>query len=261
MQVHEDLATWRARRPTRPRPRCATQSSRGARATRCSPPGNSQLAFVHTLVHETDGVAVERHGGVPHGRVRRRGPGPPRRVPTLDPRAHRRTGPPAAGALRRRGSAIPRRSATATPGSSRPPLDLCCLGIGENGHLAFNDPPVADFEDPRDVKVVGSMPPAGCSRWAKGTSGASRTCPTHAITVTIPALFRACQVLAVVPEARKAVPVHAALTGPIRDVVPGVGLRTAAARRSPPRRRVPGCCCGLRTRCRLEPTGTSAGCA
>ena len=34
------------------------------------------------------------------------------------------------------------------------PLDLCCLGIGENGHLAFNDPPVADFDDPLDVKVV-----------------------------------------------------------------------------------------------------------
>jgi len=34
------------------------------------------------------------------------------------------------------------------------PLDLCVMGIGENGHLAFNDPPVADFADPRDVKVV-----------------------------------------------------------------------------------------------------------
>src|SRR6478609_6555751 len=34
------------------------------------------------------------------------------------------------------------------------PLDLCCLGIGENGHLAFNDPPVADFDDPLDVKVA-----------------------------------------------------------------------------------------------------------
>src|SRR5436309_12002746 len=34
------------------------------------------------------------------------------------------------------------------------PLDLCCAGIGENGHLAFNDPPVADFDDPRDVKSV-----------------------------------------------------------------------------------------------------------
>jgi glucosamine-6-phosphate deaminase len=33
-------------------------------------------------------------------------------------------------------------------------LDLCCLGIGENGHLAFNDPPVADFDDPLDVKVA-----------------------------------------------------------------------------------------------------------
>ena len=34
------------------------------------------------------------------------------------------------------------------------PLDLCCLGIGENGHLAFNDPPVADFDDPQTVKIV-----------------------------------------------------------------------------------------------------------
>ncbi|HZP31152.1 MAG TPA: 6-phosphogluconolactonase, partial [Acidimicrobiia bacterium] len=34
------------------------------------------------------------------------------------------------------------------------PLDVCCLGIGENGHLAFNDPPVADFHDPLDVKLV-----------------------------------------------------------------------------------------------------------
>ncbi len=56
--------------------------------------------------------------------------------------------------------------ATATPATPTPrraryadllrahPLDLCCLGIGENGHLAFNDPPVADFDDPLDVKVV-----------------------------------------------------------------------------------------------------------
>ena len=42
------------------------------------------------------------------------------------------------------------------------PLDLCCLGIGENGHLAFNDPPVADFADPLDVKVVELD--AGCRR-------------------------------------------------------------------------------------------------
>src|SRR5947208_1418069 len=34
------------------------------------------------------------------------------------------------------------------------PLDLCCLGVGENGHLAFNDPPFADFDDPVDVKVI-----------------------------------------------------------------------------------------------------------
>ncbi len=49
----------------------------------------------------------------------------------------------------------PTSSAGATPICWRSyPLDLCCLGIGENGHLAFNDPPVADFDDPLDVKVV-----------------------------------------------------------------------------------------------------------
>ena len=55
------------------------------------------------------------------------------------------------------------RSASATPGCCAcHPLDLCCLGIGENGHLAFNDPPVADFDDPADVKVVELD--AGCRR-------------------------------------------------------------------------------------------------
>ncbi len=34
------------------------------------------------------------------------------------------------------------------------PIDIVCLGIGVNGHIAFNDPPVADFDDPEDVKIV-----------------------------------------------------------------------------------------------------------
>ena len=89
----------------------------------------------------------------------------------------------------------------------RHPLDLCCLGIGENGHLAFNDPPVADFDDPLDVKVVELD--AACRRQQvnEGHFAGLDDVPTHAITVTIPALLRAGRVLAVVPEARKAEPV------------------------------------------------------
>ena len=76
------------------------------------------------------------------------------------------------------------------------PLDLCCLGIGENGHLAFNDPPVADFDDPLDVKVVELDAPAANSRSTRAISPTCASVPTHAITVTIPALLRASASLA-----------------------------------------------------------------
>ncbi len=100
------------------------------------------------------------------------------------------------------------------------PLDLCCLGIGENGHLAFNDPPVADFEDPLDVKVVTLDD--GCRRQQvnEGHFPTVGEVPAEAMTVTIPALLRAGRVLAMVPEARKAEPVRAALEGPIGTACP-----------------------------------------
>ncbi len=100
------------------------------------------------------------------------------------------------------------------------PLDLCCLGIGENGHLAFNDPPVADFDDPEDVKVVTLD--AACRRQqvGEGHFDTLDDVPDQAMTVTIPALLRAARVLAVVPEARKAEPVAAALEGPVTVACP-----------------------------------------
>jgi glucosamine-6-phosphate deaminase len=106
------------------------------------------------------------------------------------------------------------------------PLDLCCLGIGENGHLAFNDPPVADFDDPLDVKVVELEAACRQQQVNEGHFPDVASVPSHAITVTIPALLRAQQVLAVVPEARKAEPVRAALTGPISTSCPASALRT-----------------------------------
>jgi glucosamine-6-phosphate deaminase len=106
------------------------------------------------------------------------------------------------------------------------PLDLCCLGVGENGHLAFNDPPVADFADPRDVKVVELEAACRLQQVHEGHFPGLEDVPAHAITVTIPALLRAGRVLAVVPEARKAEPVAAALTGPISAACPASALRT-----------------------------------
>jgi glucosamine-6-phosphate deaminase len=106
------------------------------------------------------------------------------------------------------------------------PLDLCCLGIGENGHLAFNDPPVADFSDPLDVKVVELDTACRVQQVSEGHFSGLDAVPTEAITVTIPALLRARRVLAIVPEARKARPVHDALIGPVTTACPASALRT-----------------------------------
>ncbi len=108
------------------------------------------------------------------------------------------------------------------------PLDLCCLGIGENGHLAFNDPPVADFEDPRDVKVVVLDAACRAQQVHEGHFPDDDAVPATAVTVTIPALLRAARVLAAVPEARKAPAVRAALEGPVSTACPASVLRTMA---------------------------------
>ena len=108
------------------------------------------------------------------------------------------------------------------------PLDLCCLGIGENGHLAFNDPGVADFTDPLDVKPVELDEPCRRQQVGEGHFPDIAAVPALAVTVTVPALLRAARVLAVVPDARKAVPVRAALEGPITPDCPASALRTKA---------------------------------
>jgi glucosamine-6-phosphate deaminase len=106
------------------------------------------------------------------------------------------------------------------------PIDLCCLGIGENGHLAFNDPPVADFSDPLDVKVVALDDACRRQQVGEGHFPSMADVPQHAITVTIPALLRAGRVLAIVPEARKAEPVRRALEGPVGPECPATALRS-----------------------------------
>jgi glucosamine-6-phosphate deaminase len=105
------------------------------------------------------------------------------------------------------------------------PLDVCCAGVGENGHLAFNDPPVADFDDPLDVKVVALEPASRRQQVGEGHFASLDDVPTHAMTVTIPAILRAGRVLVIVPEARKAEAVHDALYGPVSTACPASILR------------------------------------
>lgn len=105
------------------------------------------------------------------------------------------------------------------------PADLVALGIGENGHLAFNDPPYAEFDDPTWVKVVALDPVSRRQQVGEGHFATLDDVPTHAITLTIPALLAAKRVLAIVPEARKADAVHACLYAPVDEQRPGSILR------------------------------------
>jgi len=107
------------------------------------------------------------------------------------------------------------------------PADLCALGYGENGHLAFNDPPFADFNDPVWVKVVKLAEASRKQQAGEGHFPSIADVPMHAITLTIPALLAAKRVLAIVPEARKADAVYRALKEPISEDCPGSILRRA----------------------------------
>ncbi len=108
------------------------------------------------------------------------------------------------------------------------PADLCALGYGENGHLAFNDPPYADFDDPVWVKIVKLDDRSRRQQVGEGHFKSLAEVPTHAMTLTIPALLAAKRVLAIVPEARKAEAVARALCGPIAEDCPGSILRQVA---------------------------------
>jgi glucosamine-6-phosphate deaminase len=108
------------------------------------------------------------------------------------------------------------------------PADVCCLGIGENGHLAFNDPPNVDFEDVRWVRVVELAQASRRQQVNEGHFASLDETPTHAITLTVPALLAARNVLAIVPEARKAEAVRRSLREPISEDCPASILRRTA---------------------------------
>lgn len=105
------------------------------------------------------------------------------------------------------------------------PIDLCCLGIGENGHLAFNDPPVADFDDPHLVKLVKLDDACKTQQVKEGHFPDLAAVPPYAYTLTIPALCSARRMLCLAPETRKARPVKDALHGPVSPACPASILR------------------------------------
>lgn len=109
-------------------------------------------------------------------------------------------------------------------GEAKP--DIVCMGIGENGHIAFNDPPVADFNDPKPVKVVELEMACRQQQVNENLFAGIDLVPTHAITVTIPALLRAKRLFCMVPAGNKAKAVYHTLNDDIGEDCPATVLRT-----------------------------------
>jgi len=105
------------------------------------------------------------------------------------------------------------------------PVDVVCLGIGENGHIAFNDPWVADFEDPALVKPVPLDPVCRQQQVNDGCFESLEQVPTHAITLTIPALAKGTYMICTVPAPTKAWAVEQTVKGEISAQVPATVMR------------------------------------
>ncbi len=106
------------------------------------------------------------------------------------------------------------------------PPDVVFLGIGENGHLAFNDPHVAFFDDPLDVKAVELAPECRQQQVNDGCFKSLDEVPTHAITISIPELLHVDKLYAIVPSKAKANAIKATCDGPITTECPASILRT-----------------------------------
>lgn len=105
------------------------------------------------------------------------------------------------------------------------PVDLVCLGIGVNGHIAFNDPP-ADFDDPALVKVVTLDQASRAQQVDDGCFATLAEVPRRAVTLTISALLSGAELFCLVPGAAKKRAVTEALHGPVTGLVPASALRT-----------------------------------
>jgi len=105
------------------------------------------------------------------------------------------------------------------------PTDIVVMGIGENGHIAFNDPPVADFKDPKTVKPVKLDEICRQQQVNDGCFVRIEDVPTHAMTLTVPTLVSAPYLFCIVPAPTKAKAVYETLNGTIDEHCPASILR------------------------------------
>lgn len=107
-------------------------------------------------------------------------------------------------------------------------VDIVCMGIGENGHIAFNDPHVARFDDELTVKAVALDERCRAQQVNDGCFARIEDVPRHALTLTIPALMGADRHFCVVPCATKAEAVKNTVQGDIGEWCPATALRQKA---------------------------------
>jgi glucosamine-6-phosphate deaminase len=196
----------------------------GGRARVIAATGNSQLAFLRHLVRSTrvDWSRVELFHLDEYVGLAADHPASFRRVlrehlvdPTGIPTFHALDGEDDLEAVRRKvGAAL-----------QRAPIDVAFVGIGENAHLAFNDPP-ADFETTEPYLVVALDEACRRQQVGEGWFATIGDVPTRAISMSVRRILAAREILAVVPDERKAAAVAAVLTGPITPDVPASILRT-----------------------------------
>ena len=104
------------------------------------------------------------------------------------------------------------------------PVDVAFVGIGENGHLAFNDPP-ADFTTDDPYIIVQLDEACRRQQVGEGWFGSISEVPESAISMSVRQILKSREIVCVVPDARKAAPVKAALEGPVTPDVPASALR------------------------------------
>src|SRR5213594_1367973 len=107
------------------------------------------------------------------------------------------------------------------------PIDVAFVGIGENGHLAFNDPP-ADFQTEEPYIIVDLDEPCRRQQVGEGWFASLSEVPTRAISMTVRQILKAKEILVVVPDARKAQAVRSCFEGEITPMAPASILRKHA---------------------------------
>lgn len=115
--------------------------------------------------------------------------------------------------------------AEASAAISAAPIDVCCCGIGENAHLAFNDPP-ADFETEAPYLVVNLDEACRRQQVGEGWFAGLDDVPAQALSMSVRQILKSREIFCMVPDARKAAAVQASVEGPVTPDVPASILQT-----------------------------------